>query len=171
MDLTIRSLNFRVGSLGSILLSDLINSGLSVVKTASAARLESLVGSSSEVNSPVSFKPMENIKDTIEELKKIMENLDLWEPSGHSDKSSNENLDNYPVKDLTTRSGGVSNSNEGTQKPEGKHTNSIHQMCIIISEAVEDNYGGNNPVINSQGDNLGNNHRKEREKLYVSAGE
>jgi hypothetical protein len=44
-------------------------------------------------------------------------------------------------------------------------------MCIKISEAVEDDYGGNNPVINSQGDNLGNNHRKEREKLYVSAGE
>jgi hypothetical protein len=44
-------------------------------------------------------------------------------------------------------------------------------MCIIISEAVEDDYGGNNPVINSQGDNLGNIHRKEREKVYVSAGE
>jgi hypothetical protein len=34
---------------------------------------------------------------------------------------------------------------------------------------LQDDYGGNNPVINSQGDNLGNNHRKEREKVYVSA--
>jgi hypothetical protein len=44
-------------------------------------------------------------------------------------------------------------------------------MCVIISEAVEDDYGGNNSVINSQGDNPGNIHRKEREKVYVSAGE
>jgi hypothetical protein len=36
---------------------------------------------------------------------------------------------------------------------------------------LQDDYGGNNPVINSQGDNPGNNHRKEREKVYVSAGE
>jgi hypothetical protein len=44
-------------------------------------------------------------------------------------------------------------------------------MSVIISEAVEDDYGGNNPVINSQGDNTGNNHRREREKVYVSIGE
>jgi hypothetical protein len=43
---------------------------------------ESSVGSSSEVNSPVSFTPMENIGDTLEELDEIMENLDLGEPSG-----------------------------------------------------------------------------------------
>jgi hypothetical protein len=59
MDLTIGSLNFCVGSLGSIHLSDLINSGPSAGKTASAARSESLVGSSSEVNSPVSFASIE----------------------------------------------------------------------------------------------------------------
>jgi hypothetical protein len=41
---------------------------------------ESSVGSSSEVNSPVSFTTTENIKDTIEELDKTMENLDLGEP-------------------------------------------------------------------------------------------
>jgi hypothetical protein len=39
-------------------------------------------------------------------------------------------------------------------------------MCIIISKATEDDNGGNNPMINSQGDNQGNNHRK----VYVSAG-
>jgi hypothetical protein len=57
------------------------------------ARSESSVGSSSEVNSPVTFKPTKYIKETVEELDKIMENLDLGEPSGHSDKSSNESLD------------------------------------------------------------------------------
>jgi hypothetical protein len=44
-------------------------------------------------------------------------------------------------------------------------------VCVIISEAVEEDYEGNNPVINSQGDNPGNTHRKEREKVYVSARE
>jgi hypothetical protein len=43
--------------------------------------LESSVGSSSEVNLPVSFKPTKSTEDTIEELNEIMENLDLGEPS------------------------------------------------------------------------------------------
>jgi hypothetical protein len=171
MDLTIGSLNFRVGSLVSIRLSYPIKSGLSAGKTVSMARTESSVVSSSKVNSPVNFKPTESIEDTLEELDEIMENLDLGESSGHSNKGSNESLDSYPVKDFTTQSDGVSDSNEGTRKPEGKHTNNIHQMCVIISEAVEDDYGGNNPVINSQGDNPDDNHMKEREKVYVSTGE
>jgi hypothetical protein len=65
MDLRIGSLNFRVDSLGSIRLLDPINPGPSAEKTASAARSESLVGSSSEVNSPVSFQPMKNIEDIV----------------------------------------------------------------------------------------------------------
>jgi hypothetical protein len=163
MDLTIGSLNFRVGSLGTTRLSHPINSGQWAGKTASAARAESLVGSSSKVNSPVSFKPTKNIEDTVEELDEIMENLDLEESSGHSDKGPNE--------DFITRSGGVSDNNEGTRRPEGKHTKNIHQMCVIISEVVEDGYSGNKLMINSQGDNLGNNHMKERKKVYVLAGE
>jgi hypothetical protein len=59
MDLTIGSLNFRVGSLGSIRLSDPINSGPSAEKTTSVARSESSVGSSSEVNLPASFASTE----------------------------------------------------------------------------------------------------------------
>jgi hypothetical protein len=79
MDLTIGSLNFRVGSLGSVRLSDPINSGPSAGKTASVARSETSVGSSSEINSSVNFNPTENIKSIVEELNKIMENLDLGE--------------------------------------------------------------------------------------------
>jgi hypothetical protein len=71
-----------------------MNSGLSVGKTMSVARSESSVGSSGEVNSPVSFKPMQNIEDTVEELNEIMENLDLGKSSGYSDKSSDEDYDN-----------------------------------------------------------------------------
>jgi hypothetical protein len=69
MDLTFGSPNFRIGSLGSIRLSDLIKSGPSAEKkTVTAAILESSVGSSSELNSPVSFMMMENIEDKIGEL-------------------------------------------------------------------------------------------------------
>jgi hypothetical protein len=75
MDLMIGSLNFCVGSLGMIRLSDPTRSGPSVGKTASAAITESSIDSSCEVNSPVSFNPMENIEDTIEELDEIMEKL------------------------------------------------------------------------------------------------
>jgi hypothetical protein len=79
MDLMIGSLNFHVGSLVSIRLSDPIKSGPSAEKTTSMERLESSVGSSNEVNSPVSFKPTESIEDTIEELDEIMKNLDSGE--------------------------------------------------------------------------------------------
>jgi hypothetical protein len=61
MDLIIGSLNFHVGSLGSIRLSDSMKSDPSARKTATIAMSESSVGSSSEVNSPVSFATTENI--------------------------------------------------------------------------------------------------------------
>jgi hypothetical protein len=94
MDLTIGSLNFRVGSLGTICLSDPINSGPLAGKTASAARSKSSVGSSSEVNSPVSFALTEKIEDIVEGLDEIMENLDLGKSTGHSDKGFDKNYDN-----------------------------------------------------------------------------
>jgi hypothetical protein len=47
-----------------------------------AAMSESSVGSSSEVNSPMSFTMTENIEDKIKELDETMESLDLGEQSG-----------------------------------------------------------------------------------------
>jgi hypothetical protein len=82
MDLTIGSLKFRVGSLGSICLSDLTKSDPSAGKTMTMAMSESSLGSSSKVNSPVSFTTMENMEDKIEELHETMENLDFGEQSG-----------------------------------------------------------------------------------------
>jgi hypothetical protein len=82
MDLTFRSLNFCVSSLDSIRLSDPTKLRLSVEKTATTAISESSVGSSSKVNSSVSFTTRKNIEDNIEELDKTMENLDLGEQSG-----------------------------------------------------------------------------------------
>jgi hypothetical protein len=106
MDLAIGSLNFRVGSLGSIRLSDQTKSDPSAGKTATMAMSESLAGSSSEVNSPVSFTTTGK-EDTIEELGEIMRNLDLEKASDHSDSS--QNFSRNIAMDLTTRNGGVSN--------------------------------------------------------------
>jgi hypothetical protein len=81
MDLTIGSLKFRVESLGSILLSNSTKSDLSANKTVTIAMSESSVGSSSEVNSPVSFATTENTGEKIQELNEIMDNLDLGDQS------------------------------------------------------------------------------------------
>jgi hypothetical protein len=75
MDLMIGSLSFCIGSLGSIRLSDPMKSDPSAGKTMTMAMSKSSVGSSSEVNSLVSFTTMENMEDKIEELD------ELWETS------------------------------------------------------------------------------------------
>jgi hypothetical protein len=59
MDLTIGSLNFRVGSLGSIRLSNLMKPDSLASEPETVAMSESLEGSSSEVNSPVSLTEVE----------------------------------------------------------------------------------------------------------------
>jgi hypothetical protein len=155
IDLMIGSLNIRSGSLGSIRLSDLSKSDPSAGKTATMEISESSVGSSSEVKSLASFTMIENMEDKIEELDKIMGNLDLGEAMDHSYFS--QNFSKNTTADFTTRNGGVSSN--------------IHQVCVIIIEATEDHDGVENIVVNTQGNNLRNNRMKEKEKIYVSAGE
>jgi hypothetical protein len=75
MDLTIGSLNFHVGSLGSIRLSDPAKPGPSTSELKTVAMSESSEGSSSEVNSPVSLAETEEGK--IAGGNEIMENFDL----------------------------------------------------------------------------------------------
>jgi hypothetical protein len=155
MDLTIGSLSFSVGSLGSIRLSDPMKLDPLAGKTTTMAISESSVGSSSEVNSPVSFTTMGSIEDTIEELNEIMENLDLGESTSHS--VFIQNFSKNIAADFTTQNGGVSNN--------------IHQVCVIITEAVEDDDVTDNTVVNTQINNPRSNNRKEKEKIYVSVGE
>jgi hypothetical protein len=59
------------------------------------------------------------------------------------------------AEDFTTRNGGVSSN--------------VHQVCVIITKAVEDNDGVDNIVVNTQDNNLRS--KKEKEKIYVSTGE
>jgi hypothetical protein len=75
MDLTIGSLNFRVGSLGSIRLSGPTKPDPSASEPEIVAMSESSEGSSSEVNSPVSLAEAEEGK--IAGGDETMENLDL----------------------------------------------------------------------------------------------
>jgi hypothetical protein len=77
MDLTFGSLNFRVGSLGSIRLLDPAKPGSSASKSKTETMSESSEGSSSEVNSPVSFMEIETEKEKIAEGDKTTENFDL----------------------------------------------------------------------------------------------
>jgi hypothetical protein len=114
---------------------------------------ESSIGSYSEVNSPVSFTTTEIMEDKIKQLDKIMENLDLGEAIDHSDFS--QIFSKSTSEDFTIRNGDVSSN--------------IHLVCVIITEAAKDNDGVDNIVVNTQGNNTRN--KKEKEKIYVSAGE
>jgi hypothetical protein len=106
------------------------------------------VGSSSEVNSPVSFAAAENTKRKIKEFDETREELDI---GGTMDKSYDSQ------RDFTTQSGGVSRN--------------IHQLCVIITEAAEENDHADNTKIDVQVDKSMSNGKKEKEKIRVSTGE
>jgi hypothetical protein len=148
MDLTIRSLNFRVGSLGSTRLSDPAKLDSSASETKTITMSKSSVGSSSEVNSPVSFTIAENTGEKIEELDETMENLDI---GGIVDQSYTSQ------KDFITRSSGISSN--------------IHQLCIIITEVVEENDPADNAATHAQVEKSRSNSKREKEKIHVSTGE
>jgi hypothetical protein len=114
---------------------------------------------------------METTGCTIEELDETMGNLELEETSDHSDKISSQNFGKSVTADFTTRNGGVSNNDERMQRSEERYINNVHQVCVIIIEAVEDDDGMDNLIVNAQGGNSRNNHGKEKEKVYVSTGE
>jgi hypothetical protein len=73
----------------------------------------------------------------------------------HSDFS--QNFSKNRATEFTTRNGVVSNN--------------VHQVCVIITKAAEDNDGVDNIVVSTQCNNPKNNGRKEKEKIYVSTGE
>jgi hypothetical protein len=179
MDLMIGSLNFRIGSLESIRLSDPIISGPSAGKTVSAARSESSVGSSNEVNSPVSFKPTtENIKDTFEELDEIMENLDLGKSSGHSDKGFDENYNNNHqlagdfmiccdnTSDKSTDMWKTGLELQSIFSSSSSKINHQYQVFAIIGDNSEEFDDNNNPILNPANITRGANHLAEGDTAY-----
>jgi hypothetical protein len=102
--------------------------------------LESLEGSSSEVNSPVSLGEAK-----ITESDNIREKLDLEETTRKTHNST---------RDFATGSSGVSKR--------------VHQLCVIITEAEEEN---NNEGVDKQVNKVKECKKKEKEKVHVSVGE
>jgi hypothetical protein len=121
--------------------------------------LESSVGSSSKVNSPVSFTLIENIGDTTEELDEIMENLDLGEPSGdfmiYCNSTSGKSIDTWKIglklheDDQTIFSSFSSKINHQ------------HQVFAIRGDNSEEFDKNNNLVLNPANVTKGANHLAE----------
>jgi hypothetical protein len=148
MKLMIESLNFLVGSLGLTRLSDPAKLDPSASEIKTIAMSGSSVGSSSEVNTPVSYTTAENTGEKIEKLDETMEKLDIGETVDQS----------YPSqKDFITQNGGISGN--------------IHQLCIIITEAAEENDHADNAAIDAQVNKSRSNSKKEKEKIHISTGE
>jgi hypothetical protein len=141
MKLTIGSLSFYIGPSGSTRLSDPAKSGPSASKIKIITMSGSSVGSSSEINSPVSFTATENTQKKIKEFNKTREEPDI---EGTLDKSYDSQ------RDFATGSSGVSRS--------------IHQLCVIITEAVEEDDHADNAEVDVQVDKPRSNGKKEKEK-------
>jgi hypothetical protein len=148
MELTTGSLSFYVGPSSLTRLSDPVKSGLSTSKTKTIAKSGSSVGSSSEVNSPVSPATTENLQKKLEEFD---------ETRGKPDVKATVDKPYESARDFASRSNGVSRS--------------IHQLCVIITEAAEENNHADNEEVDMQVNKLRSNGKKEKEKVHVSAGE
>jgi hypothetical protein len=99
--LTIGSLSFYIGPSGSTRLSDPAKSGPSTSKTKTITMSGSSVGSSSEVNSPVSLAAIENMQKKLEEFNQTR---------GKPDMEATVVKPHDSPKDFATGSSGVSRS-------------------------------------------------------------
>jgi hypothetical protein len=108
----------------------------------------SSVGSSSEVNSPVSFAATENTQEKIEEFNRTREEPDI-------EVTADKSYDSQ--RDFATGSSGASRS--------------VYQLCVIITEAAEENDHADNAEIDAQVNKSRSNGKKEKEKIHVSNGE
>jgi hypothetical protein len=148
MELTFRSFSFYIRPSGSTRLSDPTKAGPSARKTERITVSESSMGSSSEVNSPISLTAIEDMKEKLEEFDEIRGKPGMEEAVAKTHDSS---------RDFAIESSGISRS--------------VHQLCVIITEeAEEDNHEGNKEV-DLQVDKLRSNSKKEKDKIHVSTGE
>jgi hypothetical protein len=147
-ELTIRSLSFYVGPLGSTRLLDPAKLGLSTSKSKTITVSGSSVGSSSEVNLPVSLAATKNMQKKPKEFNKTQ---------GKPDMEATVIKPHDSPKDFTTGSSGVSRS--------------VHQLCVIITKAAEENNHEGSEEVDMQVDKPRNNSKKEKEKTHVSTGE
>jgi hypothetical protein len=135
MELTIGSLSIFVGPSGSSRLSDSTKPDPSASKPKTKVILESSEGSSSEVNSPVSLE-----KAPIAEGDKIWENFDSEERVSQTYNSA---------RDFAVGSSGVSK---------------VHQLCIIITEAEEENNNEGSKKVDGKSTKYTNTAKRIRRK-------
>jgi hypothetical protein len=108
----------------------------------------SSVGSSSEVNSPVSLTATEDVQKKLEEFDETRGKPDMEEAVVKTHDSS---------RDFAIESSGVSRS--------------VHQLCVIITEAAEEDNHEGNKEVDLKVDKPRSNSKKEKEKIHVSTGE
>jgi hypothetical protein len=161
MDMTIGSLNFCVGSLGSIRLSDPAKPGPSARESKTVAMSESSEGSSSEVNSPVSFIETETEEGKITEGDETMENFDL--------EVQLEDLmichDDTSDKSINTWKTGLELHEDDSLifSSFNSKLDNRYQVLAIIGDNSEEFDENNNPVLNPANINRGANYLAEGE--------
>jgi hypothetical protein len=148
MELTFGSLSFYIGPSGSTHLSDPTKSVPSASKTERITASGSSVGSSNEVNSPVSLTATEDMVETLKEFDETRGKPDIEEAVAKTHDSS---------RDFAIKNNGISRS--------------VHQLCFIITEAAEDDNHEGNKEVDLQVDKSRSNSKKEKEKIHVSTGE
>jgi hypothetical protein len=148
MELTIGSLSFYVGPSGSTRLSDPTKSGPSASKAERITISGSFVGSSSKVNSPVGLTTTEDMQEKLEEFDETQGKPEVEATAVKTYDSS---------RDFAIESSGVSRS--------------VHQLCVIITEAAEEDNHEGNKEVDLQVDNPRSNSKKEKEKIHVSTRE
>jgi hypothetical protein len=159
MDLMIGSLNFHVGSLGSIRLSDPTKLDPSAREPEIVVMSESSEGSSSEVNSPVRLAEAEEGK--IAGGNKTMQNLDLEAQLEdlmiYHDNTSDQSTDTWKTGlELSEDDNSIFSSYNG------KFDNRC-QILAITEDNSEELDENNNPVLNPANINRGANHLAEGE--------
>jgi hypothetical protein len=176
MDLTIGSLNFHVGSLGSIRLLDSVKLSPSASEPETVAMMESSEGSSSEVNLPVSLAGVKEGKITggdetmeIVDLEIQLEDLMICH-----DDTSDKSTDTWKIGlELSKDDNSIFSS----------FNSKLSKQCrvlAIVGDNSEELNKNNNPVLNPANINRGANHLAEgetadslatREKVQLSVDE
>jgi hypothetical protein len=178
MVLMIGSLNFCVGSLGLIRLSDPAKPDPSASESKTVAMLESSEGSSSEVNSPVSFVETETKERKIAEGDETMENFDLEVQVEDlmicHDDTLDKSTDNWKTG-LELHEDDSSIFSSFNSKFDNRY-----QVLTIIGDNSEELDENNNPVLNPANVNRWANYLVEgettdslatREKVRLSVDE
>jgi hypothetical protein len=154
MDLTTESLNFHVGSLGLIRLSDPMTAGPSATEPETVAILESSEGSSSEVNSPVSLA--EATEGKITGGDETMENFDLEvqlkDLTIYHEDNTDQSIDSWKTRlELSEHDNSIFSSHNSK-------LDNQYQILAIVEDNSEELDDNNNPVLNPTNINREANH-------------